>query len=121
MDESTVSAQIRDLIEILKGSGSSLSGEEREKLAATIAESRAHHGTLKAGINSLQQDLDELRLFAVYMAYDNQCMKRENGYLRGDRTDQSGQPGQSDQSDQYGPSAFDPFNPDPASDDPEEL
>ena len=66
----------------LMGEISTLPASERAKLERLAVDTRQRHERLRQTVNSLQESLDYLRLSIMYLMFDLEATRRENGYLR---------------------------------------
>jgi len=78
VDENLFQSKLAELVAEI----STLPADERAKLELMAEETKARHEKLKKTVNSLQENMDYLRLAIKYLLFDLEATRRENGYLR---------------------------------------
>lgn len=78
MDEAVFQKKLGELLAQIE----TLPESERERLRALAAETQQRHQDIKKSVDSLQENIDFLRLWIKYMLFDLEATRRENNYLR---------------------------------------
>lgn len=78
MDEAIFQKKLGELLAQIE----TLPESERERLRALAAETQQRHQDIKKSVDSLQENIDFLRLWIKYMLFDLEATRRENNYLR---------------------------------------
>jgi hypothetical protein len=78
MDEVTFQKKLGELMAQIE----TLPESERERLKALAAETRQRHADIKKSVDTMQENIDFLRLWIKYMLFDLEATRRENQYLR---------------------------------------
>lgn len=78
MDEVTFQQKLGELMAQID----TLPEGERERLRAMAAETRQRHADIKKSVDSMQENIDFLRLWIKYLLFDLEATRRENSYLR---------------------------------------
>lgn len=78
MDELTFQKKLGELMAQID----TLPEGERDRLRALAAETRQRHADIKKSVDSMQENIDFLRLWIKYLLFDLEATRRENTYLR---------------------------------------
>ncbi|GMU82037.1 MAG: transcriptional regulator [Phycisphaerales bacterium] len=78
MDEVTFQQKLGELMAQID----TLPEGERDRLRALAAETRQRHADIKKSVDSMQENIDFLRLWIKYLLFDLEATRRENSYLR---------------------------------------
>lgn len=78
MDEVTFQQKLGELMAQID----TLPEGERDRLRALAAETRQRHADIRKSVDSMQENIDFLRLWIKYLLFDLEATRRENSYLR---------------------------------------